>query len=161
MVIGVAPESDDGSSYAWDEERYRSVVRDGPEGVVWRVFVSAESKEAWMPLVEELGGTRVELSVVLGSVASRLEALEGCAILLSNDNGWLHLAATVFAMPTIAIYGPSEPIETAPLSRGALTLRRHVECTPCFLKECPIDHRCLNEIEVDEVLGALKSILEG
>ena len=155
-VVGLAPESDVGTSYMWPRERFEEVIRTSPDSLQWRVLVSAEGREAWLPLQADLGEKRVVLESSGSDVAGKLAGLEGVGLLIGNDNEWLHLASAVYGLPTIAIYGPSEPIETAPLSSKALTLRRHVECTPCFLSECPLDHRCMNEIEADEVTAALE-----
>lgn len=158
-VVGMAPESEIGTSYVWPRERFEEVIRMSPDSLQWRVWVSAEGREAWLPLQSELGENRVVLELEVGDVEGKLAALDRVGMLLSNDNEWVHLASTVYGLPTIAIYGPSEPIETGPLSSKALILRQHVECTPCFLAECPLDHRCLNEIEVDDVMAALESHL--
>lgn len=158
-VVGLAPDSERGTSYVWPRERFEDVIRKSDESLMWRVFVREATREAWLPLQAEIGKPRLAIDVVEENVEAKLAALGRVGTLLANDSEWLHLAASVPGMPTIAIYGPSEPIETAPLTSKALTLRRHVECTPCFLAECPLDHRCLNEIDVDDVMAALESLL--
>ena len=50
-----------------------------------------------------------------------------------------------------AIFGPTNEIATGPLSPIAVVLNKKVECSPCLLRECPIDHRCMTRITVDEV----------
>lgn len=162
-VIGVAPDSNDGPSFAWPVERFMEVLKLKAPGdkIAWRIFLNAESDlEPWEALRSELGPQKIKLIHGAGTIAEQLDVLANCSVVLANDNNYLHLAATVHGLPTIAIYGPSEPSETAPVSKNALTLRRHVECTPCFLSECPIDHRCLEEIPVEEVMEALDIALQ-
>jgi heptosyltransferase II len=58
-------------------------------------------------------------------------------------------------LPTVSIFGSTEPALTAPLGEGHVILRHHVECSPCFLRECPIDFRCMKAVEVEEVVDAV------
>jgi ADP-heptose:LPS heptosyltransferase len=59
----------------------------------------------------------------------------------------------------IAIFGSTEPRLTGPLGNGQIILRHHVECSPCFLRECPIDFRCMKAVSAGEVADAVRSIL--
>lgn len=163
-VMGVAPGGEDGSAYRWPTERFVEVIRQAAAQaprLAWKILLEGETDRAsWDALREELSAVSLEITLVPDTIPARLEALEGCQTLLANDNDLLHLAATVHGTPTIAIYGPSDPIQTAPVTPNSLTVRRHVECTPCFLDECPLDHRCLNEIQVGEVISAIEMSLE-
>ena len=84
--------------------------------------------------------------------------LRECRSLLTNDTGTMHLAA-LLGVPVIAIFGSTEPRLTAPLGNGHIILRDHVECSPCFLRECPIDFRCMKAVKVHQVADAVLSIL--
>jgi lauroyl/myristoyl acyltransferase len=68
--------------------------------------------------------------------------LRACRLLLTNDTGTMHLAS-LLGLPTVAIFGSTEPQLTGPLGNSHVVLRHHVECSPCFLRECPIDFRCM------------------
>ena len=48
---------------------------------------------------------------------------------------------------------------TGPLGPGHIVVRKRAECSPCFLRECPIDFRCMKEIETSTVTTALRSVL--
>ena len=94
------------------------------------------------------------------SLAELIAELRTCAALLTNDTGTMHLAASL-GVPVVAIFGSTEPTLTGPLGDGHRILRHHVECSPCFLRECPIDFRCMRSIEAPEVLTALRDVLAG
>ena len=161
-VIGLAPDSDDGPSYAWPAERFIKVIKGiaASRGYVWRVYLGPETdQEPWDALVADLPEHEIKFVQGATTLEQTLDTLADCQLILANDNDILHLAATVHGIATLAIYGPSDPIQSAPVLPNALTLRRHVECTPCFLSECPLDHRCLTEISVDEVIAALEICL--
>jgi lipopolysaccharide heptosyltransferase II len=88
------------------------------------------------------------------SLDELIEELRACDLLLTNDTGTMHLAA-LLGVPTISIFGSTEPRMTAPLGAGHTILRHHVECSPCFLRECPIDFRCMKAVSVEEVTEAV------
>jgi heptosyltransferase-2 len=80
-------------------------------------------------------------------------------LLLTNDTGTMHLAA-LLGVPVVAIFGSTEPRLTGPLGEDHVILRHHVECSPCFLRQCPIDFRCMKAISVQEATDAVMSILQ-
>ena len=80
--------------------------------------------------------------------------LRQCRLLLTNDTGTMHLAA-LLGVPVVAIFGSTEPRLTGPLGDGHTVLRHHVECSPCFFRECPIDFRCMKAVTAEEVTDAV------
>lgn len=88
----------------------------------------------------------------------RLKALLALSrLVISNDNGTAHMAAAMRA-PCVVIFGPTEHFFTQPLSESARIVRRQVECSPCMLRDCPIDHRCMTGVSVDDVLSAAAQV---
>ncbi|CAN5374387.1 lipopolysaccharide heptosyltransferase II [soil metagenome] len=79
-------------------------------------------------------------------------------LLVSNDMGLAHVAPAV-GTKTITIFGPTNPETTRPFSQNALLIRNPVDCSPCMLRDCPIDHRCMTGISVDEVFRAAQNEL--
>jgi heptosyltransferase II len=92
------------------------------------------------------------------TIEQLIDELRECRLLLTNDTGTMHLAA-LLNVPVVAIFGSTEPRLTGPLGDGHIILRHHVECSPCFLRECPVDFRCMKAVGVDEVTDAVLSIL--
>ncbi len=79
-------------------------------------------------------------------------------LLISNDMGPAHIAPAV-GTDTIVIFGPTNPATTRPFSDKAEIIRNAVECSPCMLRDCPIDHRCMTRISVEEVFERAKQRL--
>jgi heptosyltransferase-2 len=80
--------------------------------------------------------------------------LSQLAVLVAPDSGPAHVAAAV-GIPVVTLFGPTDPRLTAPLGDGHLALWRQPPCAPCFVPRCPIDHRCLEAIRVEEVGAAV------
>ncbi|PYM14054.1 MAG: hypothetical protein DME18_07575 [Verrucomicrobia bacterium] len=85
--------------------------------------------------------------------------LKCCRLLLSNDTGPMHVAAAV-GTPVVALFGSTSPELTGPGlpgdSRHRL-LKSNAPCSPCFLRACPIDFRCMKGIEIEPVIAAVLS----
>ncbi len=103
----------------------------------------------------------VKLNNMVGqtSIGELMEELRNCHILITNDTGTMHLAA-LLGVRTVSIFGSTEPSLTGPLGRDHRVIRRHVECSPCFLRRCPLDFRCMTSIAPEEIAEAALELLE-
>ena len=101
-------------------------------------------------LINAAGKTSLEDAVALLAVAS---------VFVSNDMALAHLSDAV-GTPTLVIFGPAIPQTARPFSDVAEVIRVQVECSPCMLRDCPIDHRCMTAIEPDVVGKRVLDILE-
>lgn len=88
--------------------------------------------------------------------------LSCCDLFLTNDTGALHIAAAL-SIPTIALFGPGDPVKVRPLSPRARVLHHPVPCSPCqvqYSDKCR-DNLCMQAISVDEVMSAIDAVLVG
>jgi lipopolysaccharide heptosyltransferase II len=159
LKIGLCPGAEYGLAKRWLPERFAEVA----------AKISAQSSAQWI-----LFGTKNDAAIGDGIAAvigdhcvnrigqttldELVEELRECHLLLTNDTGAMHLAA-LLGVPVVAIFGSTEPRLTGPLGNGHVVLRHHVECSPCFLRECPIDFRCMKAVSAQEVADAVLSIL--
>ncbi len=79
-------------------------------------------------------------------------------LLISNDMGLAHLAPAV-GTETIVIFGPTNQLTTRPFSEHASIISANVECAPCMLRDCPIDHRCMTRVTVEDVFRKAVELL--
>lgn len=81
--------------------------------------------------------------------------LSQCHVFLGNDSGAMHVAAAV-GLPVVAVFGPTDPHGTAPVTPRRTIVQEKPYCSPCFLRRCPTDHRCMNRVTPDAVSAAIK-----
>ncbi|MEE8200132.1 MAG: glycosyltransferase family 9 protein, partial [Candidatus Acidoferrales bacterium] len=123
------------------------------------VLLCGTSAEA--PLGREIAARmRTEPISLIGqtSVEEFLALLPTADLFIGNDSGAMHLAAGV-GLPQVIIFGPTDEAGTGPLNPRARLVRHPVSCSPCFLRHCPVDHRCMTRISVDEVWQAVEAAL--
>jgi heptosyltransferase-2 len=159
MLIGLCPGAEYGSAKRWLPERFAEAA----------AKITAQSSVQWI-LLGTKNDTAIgeQIAVAIGdhcvnrigqtTLDQLIDELRQCRLLLTNDTGTMHLAA-LLGVPVVAVFGSTEPRLTGPLGNGHTILRHHVECSPCFLRECPIDFRCMKAVTADEVADAVLSML--
>jgi len=106
--------------------------------------------------VRELPG--VENRVGKTSLAEFMAALVSARLVLCNDSGAMHVASAL-GVPTLAVFGSTEPQLTGPMGARSRMLRHHVPCSPCFLRECPLDFACMKSITPQMAIEAAEALL--
>ena len=158
-LLGLCPGADYGPAKRWLPERFAEVA----------TAISTQAKAKWILVgtdKDKILGDRI--AAILGdnctnrigktTMEELISELRACRALLTNDTGTMHLAAFL-GIPVVAVFGSTEPALTSPLGSRHLIVRHHVECSPCFLRDCPIDFRCMKEVTTQEVIDAMMSIL--
>jgi heptosyltransferase II len=84
--------------------------------------------------------------------------LSQCHLFLGNDSGAMHVAAAV-GLPVVAVFGPTDPLGTAPVTPRCAIVQQKPYCSPCFLRRCPTDHRCMKQVTPAMVEAAVNSWL--
>jgi heptosyltransferase-2 len=158
--IAVCPGAEYGAAKRWPAERFAKVIQQISAGRTCEWCLVGVEKDA--PIADEIvraSGVQVRNLAGKTTLAELIALLRTCTLLLTNDTGTMHLAA-LLGVPVVAIFGSTEPALTGPLGDGHRVLRHHVECSPCFLRDCPIDFRCMKAIEPAEVVAAIEGMLE-
>lgn len=161
LLIGLNPGATYGGAKRWYPSRYAEVADSlvSSYGARILLFGSAAERPIALAVAQKMKHPAVVLAgeTTLGQLMALLKM---CRLLVTNDSGPMHLAAAL-DVPQIAIFGSTSEIATGPLSARAIVLKHQVPCNPCFLRECPIDLRCMNAVTVAMVLDAAVGILSG
>ena len=158
-LLGLCPGAEYGPAKRWLPERFAEAA----------AKISAQSSAQWILLgTKNDAAIGQQIAAAIGdhcvnrigqtTLEQLIDELRQCRLLLTNDTGTMHLAA-LLGVPVVAIFGSTEPRLTGPLGNGHIILRHHVECSPCFLRECPIDFRCMKAVSADEVAAAVLAML--
>jgi lipopolysaccharide heptosyltransferase II len=157
--IGVCPGAEYGPAKRWPAERFAAAMgefqaKQPAEWILFGVAGDAPAGEA----ITSACPFKVTNRIGQTTLDELMDELADCDALLTNDTGTMHLAAFL-GVPTVAIFGSTEPALTSPLGDFHQILRHKVDCSPCFLRECPIDFRCMTRIEPAEAVDALHRVL--
>ncbi|PYK55028.1 MAG: lipopolysaccharide heptosyltransferase II [Verrucomicrobia bacterium] len=157
--IGLCPGAAYGPAKRWLPERFAAAAEkvSAQSPVQWILFGTPRDATIGEQIAAALGGHCMN-RIGQTTLDQLIHELGECRLLLTNDTGTMHLAA-LLGVPVVAIFGSTEPRLTGPLGSGHIILRHHVECSPCFLRECPIDFRCMKAISIQEVADAVLSML--
>jgi heptosyltransferase-2 len=160
VVVGINPGSTYGGAKRWLPERFAEVtdrlshtIQESPGKQVSVVIFGAAGEEH---LGQEIAARLQLPSLVLSgatTIRELMAALKRCTMLLTNDTGPMHIASA-FQVPVVAIFGPTDWRTTSPFGNAHAIVRQPVDCAPCLLRECPIDHRCMTRVTVDQVYEA-------
>ena len=89
------------------------------------------------------------------AIADLPALLSQCHLFIGNDSGAMHVAAAV-GLPVVAVFGPTDAMGTAPVTPRCTVVQQKPYCSPCFLRRCPTDHRCMKAITPAMVEAAVK-----
>lgn len=153
-VIGVSPGAAYGGAKRYPPERFAAAAGEiaASTGASVALFGSAGER----PLCDSIAQT---LDVPAHNFAGRTTLAEfadlaaACAVFLTNDSGAMHVASAA-GVPTVAVFGATDDTTTGPAGPLARVVREQVPCSPCMLRECPIDHRCMTAIAPARVARA-------
>jgi len=149
--FGLCPGAEYGPAKRWLPERFAETA--AAVGGHWMIFGTAKDQEIGAQIAAKLGDKCTNL-IGQTTLEQLIDELRQCELLLTNDTGTMHLA-TLLGVPVVAVFGSTEPRLTGPLGRKSRTVRHQVECSPCFLRECPLDFRCMKAVSAEEVVAAI------
>lgn len=159
LRIGLCPGAEYGQAKRWLPERFaEAAAKIGAESSADWILLGTKNDAAIGEQIAAAIGDHCVNRIGQTTLEQLIEELRRCSLLVTNDTGTMHLAA-LLGVPVVAIFGSTEPRLTGPLGNGHVVLRHHVECSPCFLRECPIDFRCMKAVTAHEVAEAVHEML--
>jgi heptosyltransferase II len=159
LVVAICPGSINSRAKRWPAEAYAALADrliDDRRQVL--LIGSKEEADVSKDVANRMRQSPVVLTgkTTLDQITAVLASVD---LIVTNDTGPAHIGAAL-GRPTLVIFGPTNPLTTRPFSPAAEILRHPPECAPCMLRDCPIDHRCMTAITVDEVFERSRSLLK-
>ncbi|MFZ0702992.1 MAG: lipopolysaccharide heptosyltransferase II [Candidatus Acidiferrales bacterium] len=158
--IALAPGAAYGSAKCWPPERFAAVA----DALVAEfgadvILFGASSEQGICRQIAERMRHRPVILAGQTSIGELPAFFSRCSLFVGNDSGAMHVAAAV-GVPVVAVFGSTDPQGTAPVTFRKNLIQHQVACSPCFLRECPIDHRCMLRVPVKDVHDAAAKCLE-
>jgi heptosyltransferase-2 len=160
LRVALAPGAAYGTAKCWPAERFAALadrlIADADADVI--LFGTDSERDVAGRIASGMRQRPVNLAgqTSIGELAAFFAA---CRVFVGNDSGAAHVAAAS-GVPVVVIFGPTDAEATAPLTPRRSLIREPVSCSPCLLRQCPVDHRCMTRVGVDAVYAAVRQWLE-
>jgi heptosyltransferase-2 len=146
MRIAVGAGASYGSAKCWPADRFAEVLNRLQPEIDADVILFGTAAEASVSAAIAAGMRRPPIDLTGKTEVADLPALfSECHLFIGNDSGAMHVAAAV-GLPVVAVFGPTDPHGTAPVTPRCIIIRQRPYCSPCFLRQCPTDHRCMTAV---------------
>ena len=161
-ILGINPGASYGSAKRWYPEKFASVAFDLSNN--YDIVILGSDKEIEIAadiekyLIEKGVNNFQNLSGQI-SINELLIQISNLDLFITGDSGSMHLAAA-YQIPTVAIFGPTNSIETSQwMNEKSTIVKKNLECQPCMKRECPLKHhKCMKLIDASDVLREVKKI---
>jgi heptosyltransferase-2 len=157
-ILALCPGAEFGASKRWPEWHYATVANQYLD-MGWQVWLFGSKNDA--PVAHHIQSlTEQDCQDLTGktNLGQAIDLLSLASAVVTNDSGLMHIAAAL-RRPLVAVYGSSDPHFTPPLHENVKVVRLSLECSPCFKRECPMQHaNCLKQLSPTLVLNALTEL---
>ena len=164
-IFGLNPGAEYGPAKRWPAEKFIAAAKaiQNSNPCTWLLLGGKNDVEITARIAQEIHPPSSPLHPrnLAGQTSLRelMALFKLCRVLLTNDTGPMHVAAAL-GTPLVVPFGSTSPELTGPGLPGdpcSHVLKSSVPCAPCFLRECPIDFRCMDSITVENVVAAVLS----
>jgi heptosyltransferase-2 len=157
-LVALAPGAAYGGAKRWPAASFAGLARALADDGIQTVMVGGRADLPVARAIEAAPGGDAVLNLMATDLPTLAGILAACRALVSNDSGAMHLAAALGVRVT-AVFGPTDERRTRPAGDAHTVITHRVWCRPCMMRECPIDHRCMQGIGVARVAGAVRQML--
>lgn len=154
--IAVGAGASYGSAKCWPPDRFAETLNRIQPPIDADVILFGTAAESIVSAAIASGMRRPPIDLTGKTAIADLPALlSQCHLFIGNDSGAMHVAAAV-GLPVVAVFGPTDPFGTAPMTPRCTIVQQKPYCSPCFLRRCPTDHRCMTGVTPDMVESAAR-----
>ncbi len=157
-ILGLGPGAVFGGAKRWPPDRFAEVAKEAHRrwGFHALVFGSDSERGIGDTLCRSFPGA---INLCGRTTLTQAMAMIGaCRLFLTNDSGLMHVSSAL-GIPTLAVFGPTDPVETGPLGKHTRIVSVKTSCAPCLKPECPSDHRCMRSVTPGLVLEEMERLI--
>lgn len=170
VLVGIHPGSQASEKW-WGGDKYAALARRILHILPSTRFLIFGGK-AELPLMRSVSREIGDSAQIVESLSLRQCAwlIQHCRLFIGNDSALAHLAG-VSSVPSIVVFGPSNPHRVAPVGNGTIAIRKEFLCSPCsdsvadVFKSCSNSLKCTRDLSVQEVSAVaeqyLRAIISG
>jgi len=159
-IVGLVPSGAWGPSKQWPAGRFGDLARCLEERGIQAVVLVGPGEEDLGDAVQSVGFPEIPVVGQNLDVAGLTGVVAHLAAMACNDSGPMHLASLA-GVPAVAVFGPTDPVRTAPLGARHTVLSLGLECSPCFERRCPLVHQhCLQRLPVSMVAATVEKMID-
>jgi heptosyltransferase I len=92
------------------------------------------------------------------TIKQLIELIRRADLYIGGDSGPMHIASTL-GIPTVAIFGPKDPVVYGPYNSKSIIVSKELPCSPCRNRTCS-DPECITTISPEEVFQAVNKVME-
>lgn len=157
-VLVLCPGAEFGASKRWPAEHYADLawyyLAEG-----WQVWLMGSANDTdSCDEIYQLTDARCQMLAGRTSMPEAIDLMSIASLAVSNDSGLMHIAAAL-QIPLVAVYGSTDPSHTPPLSANHAIAQHHLDCSPCFKRECPLQHhKCMQDLPVHQVIELTRKV---
>ncbi len=162
-IIGLSPGAAFGTAKRWLPERFAAAAVELARGrnADVALFGSGGERELCESVLQPIVAERLRARNFAGETTLEefIERAAACELMLTNDSGAMHIASAL-GVPTVTVFGATNHVTTGPTGPLARVVRVAVDCAPCQLRHCPIDHRCMTGVTASMVVAAAGELIQ-
>ncbi len=158
-LIGMAPGAAYGPAKRWPADRFAQVAKalvKAYDGNV--ILLGSRSDRTVTDMIARSGEGRVLNLAGDTTLKEAMALIAQCTLFISNDSGLMHVAGSL-GIPTLAIFGSTNPVTTSPPGEQCRIIRKTLPCSPCLKKQCSTGFQCMMSITAAEVIEAAQEMI--
>ena len=155
ILVGVAPGATYGPAKRWFPERFASIADRIIDTYSAKVilFGSHDDRQSADNVQQHARNALINIAGKT-NLKETIGVMARCHLFISNDSGLMHIAGAL-NIPTVAIFGSTNPATTSPTGEQSVVVYKGAPCSPCLKETCPTDFRCMDMISVDDVYNTI------
>lgn len=160
IIIGINPGASYGKAKRWFSERFANVANRMIDEHAAQLVILGSKGDAGVceDVAKNINKDFVNLCNKT-NLRELISIIKKCNLFITNDSGPMHISASL-GVPTAAIFGSTDPVLTSPIGDKVCVVKKDIDCSPCFERECPYGHyKCMELVTAEDIFQKCREFL--